>query len=37
MQCTVHLNRDDATGRIPFLMDVQADPLSDLEPGSSFR
>jgi toxin CcdB len=31
MQCTVHLNRDDETGNIPFLMDVQADLLSDLE------
>ena len=31
MQCTVHLNRDDATGNIPFLVDVQAELLSDLE------
>ena len=31
MQCTVHLNRDDATGHIPFLMDVQAGLPSDLE------
>jgi toxin CcdB len=31
MQCTVHLNRDDETGNIPFLIDVQADLLSDLE------
>lgn len=31
MQCSVHLNRDDRTGNIPFLIDVQADLLSDLE------
>ena len=31
MQCTVHRNRDDATGDMPFLIDVQADLLSDLE------
>jgi len=31
MQCSVHLNRDDETGNIPFLMDVQADLLAELE------
>jgi toxin CcdB len=31
MQCGVHRNVDDATGEIPFLLDVQADLLSDLE------
>lgn len=31
MQCSVHPNRDDETGNIPFLVDVQADLLSDLE------
>jgi toxin CcdB len=31
MQCAVHLNRDDETGNIPFLMDLQADLLADLE------
>jgi toxin CcdB len=31
MQCGVHRNAEDDTGEIPFLLDVQADLLSDLE------
>lgn len=31
MQCGVHLNRDDETGNMPFLVDIQADLLADLE------
>jgi toxin CcdB len=31
MQCAVHENPDDAAGHIPYLIDVQADLLSDLD------
>lgn len=31
MQCSVHKNPDDDAGDIPFLVDVQADLLSDLD------
>ena len=31
MQCDVHLNADDPTGQIPWLIDVQSNLLSDLE------
>src|SRR5262249_30789465 len=30
MQCDVNGNSDDPTGQIPYLLDVQADLLSDL-------
>jgi len=31
MQCDVHLNVDDASGQMPYLLDVQASLLSDLQ------
>jgi toxin CcdB len=31
MQCDVHQNSDDKSGNIPYLLDVQADLLSDLQ------
>jgi toxin CcdB len=31
MRCDVHLNVDDRSGEIPYLLDVQANLLSDLE------
>ncbi|HYZ21338.1 MAG TPA: CcdB family protein [Rhodopila sp.] len=31
MQCDVHRNTDDRTGQIPYLLDVQADLLDDLQ------
>jgi toxin CcdB len=31
MRCDVHLNVDDESGEIPYLLDVQANLLSDLE------
>jgi toxin CcdB len=31
MQCDVHVNDDDASGQIPYLLDIQADLLSDLQ------
>jgi toxin CcdB len=30
MQCDVYRNADDASGQMPFLLDVQADLLSEL-------
>ena len=31
MQCDVHRNEDDASGEIPFLLDIQANLLADLQ------
>ena len=31
MQCDVYRNGDDSSGEIPYLLDVQADLLSDLK------
>lgn len=31
MQCEVHANGDDASGEIPYLLDVQANLLADLD------
>lgn len=31
MQCDVHRNNDDASGEIPFLLDIQANLLADLQ------
>jgi toxin CcdB len=31
MQCAVHANPDDEAGHIPYLIDVQADLLADLD------
>jgi len=31
MQCDVHGNLDDATGEVPYLLDIQANLLSDLQ------
>jgi toxin CcdB len=31
MQCDVHLNPDNVSGHIPYLLDVQADLLADLD------
>jgi toxin CcdB len=31
MQCDVHLNVDDASGQMPYLIDVQSNLLSDLQ------
>jgi toxin CcdB len=31
MQCDVHLNVDDVSGQIPYLLDIQANLLSDLQ------
>ncbi|MEA2736995.1 MAG: toxin CcdB [Acetobacteraceae bacterium] len=31
MQCDVHRNADDASGQIPYLLDIQANLLSDLQ------
>jgi toxin CcdB len=31
MQCDVHRNTDDASGEIPFLLDIQANLLGDLQ------
>jgi toxin CcdB len=31
MQCDVHLNVEDDTGQIPYLLDIQANLLSDLQ------
>jgi toxin CcdB len=30
MQCAVYRNQDDATGEIPYLLDIQSNLLSDL-------
>jgi toxin CcdB len=31
MQCDVHRNADDVSGEIPYLLDIQANLLSDLQ------
>jgi toxin CcdB len=31
MQCDVHRNADDASGQIPYVLDIQANLLADLE------
>jgi toxin CcdB len=31
MQCDVHRNADDDSGQIPFLLDIQANLLADLQ------
>ncbi len=31
MQCDVHENADDLSGEIPYLLDIQADLLADLQ------
>jgi hypothetical protein len=31
MQCDVHRNTDDDSGEIPFLLDIQANLLGDLQ------
>ncbi len=31
MQCAVHANRDDRSGTMPYLLDIQANLLSDLK------
>lgn len=31
MQCDVHPNADDASGEIPYLLDIQANLLTDLQ------
>jgi toxin CcdB len=31
MQCDVHRNADDDTGQIPYLLDIQANLLADLQ------
>jgi toxin CcdB len=31
MQCDVHRNADDDSGEIPFLLDIQANLLADLQ------
>lgn len=31
MECDVHQNADDASGEIPYLLDIQANLLSDLQ------
>jgi toxin CcdB len=31
MQCDVHENADDRSGQIPFLLDIQANLLADLQ------
>ena len=31
MQCDLHRNAEGASGQIPYLLDVQADLLSDLD------
>jgi hypothetical protein len=30
MQCDAYRNQDDATGEIPYLLDIQSNLLSDL-------
>lgn len=31
MQCDLHRNREDATGQTPYLLDIRANLLSDLQ------